>query len=176
MTFKVERVSNEKRGRPARPAREAVKWRTEMRWGGMGEKRRRYNKKCEGTVRAFPLLQAPPAALLSLPLDHFSLSLIFPTTANHLCCHSPSTACPIRSLAPFLYPHKWLCEAGQVLWNSACSSTCLIQGLAHCTKTSNTLAHTRTWAHKPHTKLHVCHHVCQHQTQSIYHVCNKWIV
>lgn len=64
--------------------------------GGMGEKRRRYNEKYEGTVRAFPLLQAAPAALLPLPLDHFSLSLIFPTTANHLCCNSPSAACPVR--------------------------------------------------------------------------------
>lgn len=102
---------------------------------------------------------------LRLPQLLFSLP---PTITFH--CHSslqsplntraalPSP--PLPSLNPsllFLFfllnPHKWLSETGQVLQNSPWSATCLIQGLAHCTKTSNTLpthweGHSLSLSHK----------------------------
>lgn len=83
--------------------------------------------------------------------------LIFPPCGSSSCC-SPSLAItfhcqsclqsplPTRAALPserflpsLLHPHKWLSETGQVLQTSPRSSTCLIRGPAHCTKTSNTL-------------------------------------
>lgn len=95
----------------------------------------------------------PKPLVPPLPLLPHSLYAPFP------CSLSSSSSLPL-----FLHPHKWLSETGQVLQNSPCSSTCLIQGLAHCTKTSNTLpthwersthTHTRSHTHSyTHTLIH----------------------
>lgn len=138
-------VTNGKRGDSAWPAWEAAEWRTWAggRQGRRGRQRRARKKKYEGAVISFFLPPAPPAVVLPSsrpPLrNHFSLSLIPPITPNHSCC-PPLPGCLSPLLVPSLFnPHKWLSETGQVLQNSPRSSTCLIQGLAHCTKTSNTL-------------------------------------
>lgn len=78
-----------------------------------------------------------PQLLFSLPLSitfHCHSSLRSPlTTCAALLLSWPalrSLACSHSSSFPlFLHPHKWLSETGQVLQNSPCSSTCLIQGL-----------------------------------------------
>ena len=141
----------------------------------MGERRRRRGrererekvrkKKYEGTVISFFLPPAPPAVVLSPSRNHFSLSLIPPITPLTTCAALPSLARSLahsHSLPPLLFfpsllhPHKWLSETGQVLQNSPCSSTCLIQGLAHCTKTSNTLP--THWDTRTHTHTHTHTH------------------
>lgn len=112
-------------------------------------------KKYEGAVISFffSLPSGSPQLLFSLPLPlalsllpppHPSLAITShchsspPITPNHS-CRPPSLPLSPTSFFPPFNPHKWLSETGQVLQNSPWSSTCLIQGLAHCTKTSNTL-------------------------------------
>lgn len=89
-------------------------------------------------------MKEPSSQFSSLRLPQLLFSLSFAITFHcHSCLQSPLTTCaalPSHLFVPsLLHPHKWLSETGQVLENSPWSPTCLIQGLAHCTKTSNTL-------------------------------------
>lgn len=172
MTFKVEGVSNEERGDSAGSVCEAAEWRAGTERWMRESHRKRGNirkKKYEGSVIPFLLPPAPPAVVLSPFFNHFSLSLICPITPNCLCCPPPSQprSPPRRlSLSFFLHPHKWLSETGQVLQNSPCSSTCLIQGLIaprqviRCLLTERgTQASQRATTNTPRVETHISIHI-----------------
>lgn len=121
LTFKFEGVSNEKW---------VSDWRRLRMVRERGEKR--------GKIWRHRHLIFPPSGSPSCCSPSFAI-----TFHCHSCLQSPLTTCAALPSKLFvlslLHPHKWLSETGQVLQNSPWSSTCLIQGLAHCTKTSNTL-------------------------------------